>query len=118
MFIHRNLELDSLLTKKRHFLLGPRGTGKTKLIQHSIAKKATIIDLLNDDRYSRLLRRPALLSELLPRDTKWVVIDEVQKIPALFDEVHRLIEKNGFRFLLTGSSSRKLKRGGASIHNE
>lgn len=115
MFIHRSLDLDSLLTKKSHFLLGPRGTGKTKLIQHSIAKKATIIDLLDDDRYSRLLRRPALLSELLPRDTKWVVIDEVQKIPALLDEVHRLIEKNGFRFLLTGSSARKLKRGGANL---
>ncbi len=115
MLISRALNLEDLLKKKSHFLFGPRGTGKTSLIQHSISQKATVIDLLNDDLYSRLLRRPALLSEIIPDEPKWVVIDEIQKIPALLDEVHRLIEKKGFRFLLTGSSARKLRRGGANL---
>lgn len=115
MFIQRAIDLNQLLSKKSHFLFGPRGTGKTSLIQNTISEKVFFIDLLNDDYYSRLLRRPSLLEEIIPPSTQWIVIDEVQKIPSLLNEVHRLIEKKKFRFLLTGSSARKLKRGGSNL---
>ncbi len=112
--IHRSLNLENLLSKKSHFLFGPRGTGKTFLIQQQISD-AFIIDLLDHQLYSRLLRKPEMLSELIPDNKKIVVIDEVQRIPELLNEVHRLIEKKRLRFLLTGSSARKLKRGAANL---
>lgn len=102
------------MQRKSHFLLGPRGTGKTKLIEMTLPR-ALKINLLLDDVYSRLLRRPSLLDEMIPIDTKLVVIDEIQKIPVLLDEVHDLTERRGITFLLTGSSARKLKRGGANL---
>ena len=115
MRIPRMLDLSSLLSKKSHFLFGPRGVGKTSLIRTTL-QDAFVIDLLSDATYSRLLRNPSLLSELLPKESNQVVvIDEIQKLPALLDEVHRLIEERGLRFLLTGSSARKLRRGGANL---
>ncbi len=109
----RLLDLRSLVDKKSHFLLfGPRGTGKSWLIRHQLPK-AQIFDLLDDDVYTRLLRRPRRLGDEIESDL--VVIDEVQKAPRLLDEVHRLIETKRTRFLLTGSSARKLKRGGANL---
>lgn len=72
--------------------------------------------MLNSDFYLRLAARPAELEQIALQSKKAiVVIDEVQKIPALLDEVHRLIEEQGIKFLLTGSSSRKLVRGGANL---
>lgn len=108
----RDLDLKKALSKKSHFLLGPRATGKSKLIQMQL-KNAQNFDLLNTQTYARLLRNPHSLSDEIRTDT--VVIDEVQKLPVLLDEVHRLIEERGTRFLLTGSSARKLKHGGANL---
>lgn len=96
-------------------LLGPRGTGKTYWITHHLVEPL-IFNLLHHDIYNRLLVNPSSLEVLIPKDYKgWVVIDEVQKIPALLDEVHRLIESHGYKFILTGSSARKLKQDGANL---
>ena len=98
------------------FLFGPRGTGKSTWIASSFAGARTY-DLLNTREALRLSRDPeALYREVegLPAGT-WVVIDEVQKVPDLLDEVHRLIERRRLRFVLSGSSARKLKRGGGNL---
>ena len=92
------------------FLFGPRGVGKTHFIR-SFYKKALFFDLLQSSLYQSFLASPERLSQQIPSDyTGWVVIDEVQKVPALLDEVHRLIETRKLLFVLTGSSARKLKR--------
>lgn len=108
----RILNLTRPLSRKSHFLFGPRATGKSWLIRHQLPQ-AQIFDLLSTSVHDRLLRRPSALAEEIHADL--VVIDEIQKIPRLLDEVHRLIEERGTRFLLTGSSARKLKRGGANL---
>lgn len=97
-------------------LLGPRGTGKSTWIQQHFGG-AEAYDLLNSREALRLERNPSLLfSELqhLPPGS-WVVIDEVQKVPAVMNEVHRLIEQKKLRFVLCGSSARKLKRSGSNM---
>jgi len=98
------------------FLFGPRGTGKSTWIRHNFTSAVTY-DLLNTGEALRLTKEPQMLyRELagLPSDS-WAVIDEVQKVPALLDEVHRLIESHRLRFVLSGSSARKLRRGGANL---
>ena len=109
VFYKRKLNLRQLLKKKSFFLFGPRATGKTTLIHHNLSK-AKVYDLLDSETYRRLLKRPKILEEENSSVEKVIVIDEIQKQPALLDEVHRLIQKKGYRFLLTGSSSRKMKR--------
>ena len=98
------------------FLFGPRGTGKTTWIQEHF-RDAPSYDLLSAAEALRLNRDPSFLAreceELAAR--RWVVIDEVQKAPLLLDEVHSLIERKRLRFVLSGSSARKLKRGGANL---
>ncbi|MDA8240868.1 MAG: AAA family ATPase [Nitrospiraceae bacterium] len=95
-------------------MLGPRQTGKTSLIRHTL-KEARTYDLLDTSVYLALSQNPGRIAqELGPRD-RIVVIDEVQRIPELLNEVHRLIETKGVRFLLTGSSARKLRRGGVNL---
>jgi predicted AAA+ superfamily ATPase len=97
------------------FLWGPRQVGKTSWIRESLPD-AHRIDLLESDVYSDYASRPALLRErLVERPPDLVVIDEVQKVPALLDEVHWLIENTETWFLLTGSSARKLRRGHANL---
>ncbi len=110
----RLLDLDKLLKKKSFFLFGPRSTGKSTLIEQCLPK-AVVYDLLDAETYQRLLKRPKILDEENPDATKLIVIDEIQKHPPLLDEVHRLIQKRGLKFLLTGSSARKLKRGSANM---
>ena len=99
------------------FLFGARGTGKTTWLEEHLPQ-AHVVDLLEDKWEARYLRSPdqlkADLEALSPRP-EWVVIDEVQKVPKLLDTVHQLIEKKRWRFALTGSSARKLKRGGANL---
>ena len=112
MLYKRKLNLSSLLNKKSFFLFGPRGTGKTTLIQQSL-KNFKLYDLLDSETYKRLLKRPKLLEEENKKN-KLIVIDEIQKQPHLLDEAHRLIQKN-YRFLLTGSSARKLKKGQSNL---
>ncbi len=102
------------------FLFGARGTGKTTFLGHSfLAQKQDVlwIDLLNPKEGAEFARDPSsLLSRLEMRPKgSWVVIDEVQKVPALLDIVHSAIEDKGLLFALTGSSSRKLKHGGANL---
>jgi len=116
--IRRILQLEELLKKKSFFLFGPRSTGKSFLIDQQLQSTAMIIDLLQSDLFLRLSAHPSELEGMIdsyPKNKKWIVIDEIQKIPALLDEVHRLIERKGLRFLLTGSSARKLKRGQANL---
>ncbi len=97
------------------FLFGPRGTGKTAWIKTTIPD-ALYFDLLDFELYSSLLSQPNRLEKLIPQNfSGWVVIDEVQRIPELLNEVHRLIEGKKIRFLLTGSSARSLKRKGTNL---
>lgn len=119
MDIQRRLNLPTLLEKKSHFLLGPRGTGKSFLVRQQLIDQAFIIDLLRSDNFLRLSSEPAALEKVIvPQISKtrpYVVIDEIQKLPALLNEVHRLIEEKKYKFLLTGSSSRKLKSQGSNL---
>lgn len=98
------------------FLWGARQVGKSTLVK-KLFPDAKVYDLLKSDEYSRLLRKPQLLrEELISYDeTKIVIIDEIQKIPSLLDEVHWLIVNRGIRFILCGSSARKLKRVGTNL---
>jgi len=112
MMFQRLLTLPELLKKKSFFLFGPRGTGKTTLIRHTLSE-ATVIDLLDTRVYRDYLKNPSLISEQQLKPI--VVIDEVQKLPELLNEVHRLIESEKKTFLLTGSSARKIKRGSANL---
>lgn len=116
MFIQRQLDLKSLLNKKSHFLFGPRGVGKSSLIKHNLGDEAFIVDLLHSELYMRLMSNPSQLEAMIAANPKpFVVIDEIQRVPELLNEVHRLIENQQLRFLLTGSSARKLKRHGVNL---
>ena len=114
----RNLDLSSILNRKSLFLLGPRQTGKTTFLKKTLPQ-AHFIDLLKMSTYQEFIKNPNLLSEIIEaqeQKTSIFVIDEIQKYPALLDEVHRLIELNKkLRFVLTGSSARKLKQQGVNL---
>lgn len=111
--IKRLFELR-LPPRQSSFLWGPRKVGKTYWIQHHLPN-VTVIDLLKTDLFADYASRPALLRERYQNHKGLIVIDEVQKLPALLDEVHWLIVNNGLSFLLTGSSARKLRRGHANL---
>jgi predicted AAA+ superfamily ATPase len=101
------------------FLWGPRKTGKTTFLREAFPD-SLIYDLLQTDLFLEFVKRPFLLREQLlavsPKQFKEpVIIDEVQKVPQLLDEIHWLIENKGLRFILCGSSARKLKRGKANL---
>jgi len=113
-WVDRILDLPALLEKKSHFLLGPRQTGKTFLVQHTL-KDARVYDLLDTSIYLALSQNPGRMAQELTPQDRIVVIDEIQRLPELLNEVHRLIEARGLRFLLTGSSARKLRRGGVNL---
>lgn len=112
--VPRLLDLEKLLSQKSHFLFGPRQTGKTFLIRQ-VLKNARVYDLLDSSVYLALSRNPGRIAEELGPEDRLVVIDEIQRIPELLNEVHRLIEASGVRFLLTRSSARKLRRGGVNL---
>ena len=116
MELPRILDLNALLNKKSFFLFGPRATGKTTLVRQQLSADASVIDLLDSRLYLRLSAAPHEIETLVAgSDAAITVIDEVQRIPELLNEVHRLIENRGRRFLLTGSSARKLRRGKANL---
>ena len=102
--------------KRSFFLFGPRGTGKSTWLKH-VLPSALYIDLLDASLFLELSRDPHRLEAIIGTqpEQSWVVLDEIQKIPALMDEVHRLMEMKRWRFALCGSSARKLKRGGANL---
>ena len=100
---------------KSFFLFGPRGTGKSTWVR-SVFKDAIYLDLLESELYRLLLASPQRLETLIPPEYHgWVVLDEIQRVPELLNEVHRLIENRGLLFVLTGSSARKLRRKGANL---
>lgn len=105
--------------KSSFFLFGARGTGKTYLLkQRFSASDSLYIDLLDADENEAFNLRPKTLVERLgavSANVKWIIIDEVQKIPKLLDLVHQQIEDSRFKFVLSGSSARKLKHGGANL---
>jgi predicted AAA+ superfamily ATPase len=102
-------------SKHSAFIFGPRGTGKTSWLKQHFAE-ALYFDLLNDDTYTEFSARPTRLNEKIPSNYQgWVIIDEVQKIPTILNEVHRLIENRNLRFILTGSSARKLRQQGINL---
>lgn len=105
--------------KRSFFLFGPRGTGKSTLLKHRFTQKECFwLDLLDSSIEDRFLRNPNELYAIvkaLPDEIKYVIVDEIQKVPKLLDEVHRLIEETGKIFILTGSSARRLKRDGANL---
>lgn len=117
MRVDRILNLNNLLKNRSYFLFGPRATGKSFLIHDQLANGIPIIDLLEHELYLRLSSNPGELETIIRayEHHEVVVIDEVQLIPALLNEVHRLIEKYHIRFLLTGSSARKLRRNQANL---
>ena len=100
------------------FLWGPRQVGKSTLLRQRYPDGAWV-DLLKADEFRRYAARPELLRQELeaagPDPSRQVVIDEVQKVPALLDEVHWLIENRGLCFALCGSSARKVRRGAANL---
>jgi len=98
------------------FLWGARQVGKTTLLEQ-IYPEARYYDLLKATEFERFLRNPSLLSEELEpmKEGDLVIIDEIQKVPQLLDEVHALIHKKKIRFILSGSSPRKLIRSGANL---
>jgi predicted AAA+ superfamily ATPase len=101
--------------RQSFFLFGPRGVGKTAWL-HRQFPHALFFDLLDYQVYTELLAAPQRLGERIPHGHKdWVVVDEVQRVPELLDEVHRLIESRRLRFVLTGSSARKLRRRGVNL---
>ncbi len=100
------------------FLFGPRGTGKTTWLRQRLGS-ALWFDLLDQTLFFNLIRNPAMLRQavLAAPSGSWVVLDEVQKLPGLLDEVHRILAEPAepYRFALCGSSARKLKHGGANL---
>ena len=100
---------------KSFFLFGPRGTGKTTWVKSKFTK-ALYLDLLEAQLFNDLLANPQRLENFIPKNfNDWVIIDEVQRVPELLNEVHRLIEKNKYKFILTGSSARKIRRKGVNL---
>ena len=98
------------------FFLGARQTGKTTLLKQ-LFPNTRYYDLLKSEEYERFARQPQLLREELMEypEGGLVIIDEIQKLPSLLDEVHWLMVNRELRFILTGSSARKLRRGGANL---
>lgn len=105
-----NRELDDSI-----FLFGARQTGKSTALRQQFPQEI-YIDLLDSDVRNRLERRPSLLYDMLKdkEEGTIVIIDEIPEVPKLLNEVHRLISENNLRFVLCGSSARKLKRKGTN----
>ena len=112
--IKRWLQLQIILEKKSILLLGPRRTGKSFLIKNQI-KPDLNYNLLQADVFRKLSANPELIRQSLNSKIKTIAIDEIQKLPSLMDEVHSIIEDSSVKFILTGSSARKLKKNHTSL---
>lgn len=115
MKYRRIIDLSDI-KRKSLFLFGPRQTGKSTLLKQRF-KKAHIFNLLESDQFLKYQQNPKLFrEEIILLDNKLpVIVDEIQKLPILLDEVHHLIENFSYRFILTGSSARKLRRGHVNL---
>lgn len=102
--------------KGSFFLLGPRGTGKSTWVKAELPD-AHRVDLLDEGLYQTYLADPRRFADELRvlAPGSWVVVDEIQRLPSLLNEIHRAIEERRLRFALTGSSARKLRRGGVNL---
>ena len=112
-------EIYPTLTKS-YFLFGPRQTGKSTFVKPLLGPRDLYIDLLPQRDFLNYAKNPGrireeILAHLEKHPDAICVIDEIQKIPSLLDEVHELIESLKIRFILTGSSARKLRRGAANL---
>jgi predicted AAA+ superfamily ATPase len=99
------------------FLFGPRGTGKSSWVRH-VLTDALVVDLLKPGVFREMSARPERLGEMVLANPErsTVVVDEVQRVPELLNVVHDLVERQlGLQFVLTGSSARKLRRGGVDL---
>lgn len=116
MDIPRYLQLTEIIAEKSAFLFGPRSTGKSYLIRTQFPN-GHIIDLLKAKDRRRFVEDPSLLQDYAKGIDKKepIIIDEIQIVPELLNEVHTIIETMGHRFLMTGSSARKLKRTNANM---
>jgi len=116
MAIHKNIKRLLQRPDRSFFLFGPRGTGKSTWL-HQALPNALSLDLLDASLYLELSREPHRLEALISNQKQgtWIILDEIQKVPPLLDEVHRLMEKHKWNFALCGSSARKLRRGGANL---
>lgn len=116
--IHRLLKID-LPPAQSAFLWGPRKTGKTTYLKAKFPE-SIVYDFLKTDLFIELSKQPSLFREKILAQPETilaqpVILDEAQKIPQILDEVHWLIENEHLRFILCGSSARKLKRGRANL---
>lgn len=111
----RVLNLTATLARRSVFLFGARQTGKSTLLRTRYPD-AGYLNLLAADTFRQLSSTPESIRQSLAADEQLIIIDEVQKLPRLLDEVHLMIESHkNLRFILTGSSARKLRRGGANL---
>jgi predicted AAA+ superfamily ATPase len=116
--IQRSLNIE-LPEKQSAFLWGARKTGKTTLLRN-LFPDSLYYDFLETDLFYEMTKQPSLLrqqllSQPIKKLSQPVILDEIQKVPALLDEVHWLIENKKLKFILCGSSARKLKRGHANL---
>lgn len=120
-YIQRKLNIKERLSRKSVLLLGPRQTGKTSYIRNELGQSVKAKwDLLNSRTRRQLESDPQLLYDQIMAldinpETDILVIDEIQKVPALLDVVHQIIEEKMIRFLITGSSARKLRKEGVNL---
>ena len=111
----RTLDFSELLSHRSLFIFGPRRTGKSTYLKSKFPS-AVYYDLLNSQTFRELSAAPELIRQRLTEQQKLVIIDEIQKLPSLLDEVHLMIERDkDLRFIMTGSSIRKLRRGAANL---
>jgi len=114
--VHRIISLP----KQSFFLFGPRQTGKSTLIKSSYTKDIWAVDLLLTDNFLRYSKEPAsfgkeALAAVKNRKIKTIFIDEIQRVPILLNEIQHLMQESKCQFIMTGSSARKLRRGGANL---
>jgi uncharacterized protein len=102
--------------ERSFFLFGPRGTGKSTWLRQTYPE-ATVINLLDEKLYQRYLVDIGLFAQTLASipHGSMVIVDEIQRLPQLLNEVHRMMEDRGLRFILSGSSARKLKQHGTNL---
>ncbi len=112
------MTFDRILTapNQSFFLLGPRGSGKSTWLR-STFPDAYVFNLLSESTYHRLMANPSHFANEVRtiEETRWVIVDEIQRLPSVLNEVHRFIEERRMRFILCGSSARKLKRSGVNL---
>lgn len=114
IYVDRLLDLRRLSSKKSFFLFGPRQTGKSSLLKR-LYPEAKYLNLLDHSQFMRLNQDPSLVRRELRDSDNLLIIDEIQKIPSLLDEIQLLIDENKIQCILTGSSARRLRRGGLNL---